>query len=126
MLLFAAALTAVSVSCGDDTTTPGGGNAGGQGGNGDGGQDPNGGGGQGTGGQPIGGAPQGGNGQGGSGGGLADNGAPSSELVSAGDVASNATYRMVFTMGQPTQNQQVSTSPDHRLIGGFVGATGSP
>ena len=55
-----------------------------------------------------------------------DSGAQSTEFVSAGDVATSQSYRLVFTMGQPTQNQEIMTSPNHRLIGGFVGATGSP
>lgn len=70
-----------------------------------------------------------GTGMGGEGGGGAspgDSGAQSTEFVSAGDVATSQSYRLVFTMGQPTQNQEIMTSPNHRLIGGFVGATGSP
>lgn len=66
-------------------------------------------------------------GQGGQGGmNPGDNGAQSTEFVSAGDVATSQNYKLVFTMGQPTQNQETMTSPNHRLIGGFVGATGSP
>jgi hypothetical protein len=44
------------------------------------------------------------------------------ELVSGGSVASNAKYKVVFTVGQPTTNQGVSTSTDQRLNGGLVGA----
>ena len=55
----------------------------------------------------------------------ADYGPPSSETVSAGEVSKSPKYRMVYTLGQPTQNQGKSTSPAHRLQGGVIGATGS-
>jgi hypothetical protein len=55
----------------------------------------------------------------------ADYGPPSSETVSAGEVSKSPKYKMVYTLGQPTQNQGKSTSPAHRLQGGVIGATGS-
>lgn len=47
------------------------------------------------------------------------------DVVSAGDVCSSPSYRMVFTMGQPTQNQTKTTSPSYRMQGGLIGATGT-
>lgn len=44
------------------------------------------------------------------------------ELVSGGTVASNGKYKVVYTVGQPTPNQNVSLGPDQRLNGGLVGA----
>ena len=44
------------------------------------------------------------------------------ELVSGGTVASNAKYKVVYTVGQPTPNQGVSTGQNQRLNGGLVGA----
>ena len=44
---------------------------------------------------------------------------------SAGDVSKSANYKMVFTLGQPTQNQGKSTSPAYRIQGGVIGANGS-
>jgi len=68
----------------------------------------------------------GGSGGGGAGGSSsADYGPPSSETVSAGEVSKSPKYKMVYTLGQPTQNQGKSTSPAHRLQGGVIGATGS-
>jgi hypothetical protein len=32
---------------------------------------------------------------------------------------------MVFTFGQPTQNQGKTTSPGYRMQGGLIGANGS-
>jgi hypothetical protein len=55
----------------------------------------------------------------------ASEGAPATELVSAGQVAKSPSYRMVFTLGQPTQNQGKTTSPRYRMQGGLVGANGS-
>ena len=67
----------------------------------------------------------GGGGAGGQGGGtLADNGVQASETVSAGRVSSSPNYRMVYTFGQPTQNQGKTTSPGYRMQGGLVGANG--
>ena len=58
-------------------------------------------------------------------GGAADNGAPATETVTAGEVSKSPNYKMVFTFGQPTQNQGTTTSPGYRMQGGLVGATGS-
>jgi hypothetical protein len=52
-------------------------------------------------------------------------GPSANELVSGGTVASNAKYKVVYTVGQPTPNQGVSTGKDHRLNGGLVGAVNS-
>jgi hypothetical protein len=41
-------------------------------------------------------------------------------------VASSANFRMVFTLGQPTQSQGTYTSPGFKLRGGLIGANGSP
>jgi hypothetical protein len=49
-------------------------------------------------------------GAGGQGGGTADNGHPATETVSAGEVTASSKYKMVFTLGQPTQNQGKTTS----------------
>jgi hypothetical protein len=130
LLLFSALILATAFACGDD---------GGSGGRGQGGEDTSTTTGTGTGSTTstssspttttttgAGGA-GGGGGQGGQGGSIpGDNGAQSTEFVSAGEVVTSQNYRLVFTMGQPTQNQETMTSPNHRLIGGFVGATGSP
>jgi hypothetical protein len=62
---------------------------------------------------------------GGGGAGPTDNGSEATEIVSAGDVAKSPSYRMVFTFGQPTQNQGKTTSPSYRMQGGLVGANGS-
>jgi hypothetical protein len=59
----------------------------------------------------------------GGGGGSAPAGKGATELVSSGTVAKSASYRLVFTLGQPTQNQGKMTSANHRLQGGLVGAT---
>ncbi|WP_234023668.1 hypothetical protein [Sorangium cellulosum] len=73
----------------------------------------------------------GGGGQGGDGAGGGAGGAPgharagAGELVSAGEVARSARYRMVFTLGQPTQNQEKTTSRRYRMQGGLIGASGS-
>lgn len=68
----------------------------------------------------------GGSGAGGAGGGaMVDNGHPATETVSAGDVAKSPSYKMIFTFGQPTQNQGKTTSPSYGLRGGLVGANGS-
>jgi hypothetical protein len=52
-------------------------------------------------------------------------GVPATETVSAGEVSTSPNYKMVFTFGQPTQNQGKTTSPGYRMQGGLVGATGS-
>lgn len=71
----------------------------------------------------------GGRGEGGAGGGgggmTADNGHSATETVTAGEVAKSPGYKMIFTFGQPTQNQGKTTSPGYRMQGGLVGANGS-
>lgn len=52
-------------------------------------------------------------------------GPPGNETVSAGDVMRSPSYKMVFTLGQPTQNQSKTTSPSYRMQGGLIGANGS-
>ncbi|MEO7329970.1 MAG: hypothetical protein ABI193_15450 [Minicystis sp.] len=42
---------------------------------------------------------------------------------SAGAVAKNAQYRMVFTVGQAGPNRATSKAPDLRLQGGLIGLT---
>ena len=54
-----------------------------------------------------------------------DHGPAATEIVSAGDVATSQSYRMVFTVGQPTQNQSKMTSSSYRMQGGLIGANGS-
>ncbi len=106
-------------SCGgDDTTstssgaTTGSGGAGGEGGAGGGTTSTSTGGGSG--------------GEGGQGGGApSSGGAQASETVSAGRTSVSPSYRMVYTFGQPTQNQGKTTSPGYRMQGGLVGANGS-
>lgn len=105
------ALGSAAIGCGGDEPTPTGSSTSASGGAGGGG------GAGGAGGE---------GGAGGTGGtSSADNGPPSSETVSAGEVSKSAKYKMVYTLGQPTQNQGNSTSPKHRLQGGIIGATGS-
>ena len=60
-----------------------------------------------------------------SGGDVTDNGKPSTETVSAGEVSKSPKYKMVFTLGQPTQNQDKTTSPSYNVQGGLQGAIGS-
>ena len=115
---------------GSGADSPGGGGAGANGGNGGGGANTqggggagaNGGGGAGAGGG--GGEPSGGGGAGG-GGPVTDAGAPGQSFVSAGGTLTSPGYRVVFTMGQSTQNQQPMSSPSYQLQGGLIGATGS-
>ncbi len=64
-------------------------------------------------------------GAGGQGGGAAiDKGKSATETVSAGDVSKSPNYKMVFTFGQPTQNQDKTTSPGYQIRGGLAGANG--
>jgi hypothetical protein len=49
-----------------------------------------------------------------------------SQTVNSGTVASSPNFKMVFTLGQPTQNQGVYTSPSFKLQGGLIGANGNP
>ncbi|WP_437281479.1 hypothetical protein WME90_13235 [Sorangium sp. So ce375] len=67
----------------------------------------------------------GGGGAGQGGGAQAPRRAGATETVTAGEVARSSRYRMVFTLGQPTQNQGTSTSPKVRMRGGLIGANGS-
>jgi hypothetical protein len=107
-LLALAALASTAIGCGGDPETPNTTTTSGPGGGGGGG------------------AGGGGGGDGGAGGSSsADNGPPSSETVSAGEVSKSPKYKMVYTLGQPTQNQGKLSSPAHRLQGGVIGATGS-
>jgi hypothetical protein len=45
------------------------------------------------------------------------------EFVSNGAVVANAKYRLVFTTGQATPNQQPVTGKNAELHGGLIGAT---
>jgi len=47
------------------------------------------------------------------------------EFVNAGGVMQSPGYKMVYTLGQPTQNQGKTTSPSYRMQGGVIGANGS-
>lgn len=47
---------------------------------------------------------------------------PANELVSGGTFAKNAEYKLFYTVGQPTPNQNVATSTDQKLKGGLAGA----
>ncbi len=49
-----------------------------------------------------------------------------SQTVNGGTKASSASFTMVFTLGQPTQNQGVYQSENFRLQGGLIGANGNP
>jgi cytoskeletal protein RodZ len=49
-----------------------------------------------------------------------------SQTVNGGTKASSDNFTMVFTVGQPTQNQGVYTSTNFRLQGGLIGANGNP
>jgi hypothetical protein len=66
----------------------------------------------------------GGGGAGGGGGGAPSGGMQATETVSAGRVSSSPSYTMVYTFGQPTQNQGRTSSPSYRMQGGLVGANG--
>jgi hypothetical protein len=67
---------------------------------------------------------QGGNG--GSGGGIVENhGPPAHDLVSSGKVSTSSNYKLVWTMGQSTQNQSKMSTNKYRLQGGLAGANGS-
>jgi hypothetical protein len=56
---------------------------------------------------------------------MGTHGPHSSDTVSAGSVAKSPSYKMIFTMGQPTQNQSTTKSTSYRMQGGLVGANGS-
>lgn len=107
-MVLAAAFTP-GCSCGGDTETPstssgaGSSSSGGQGGSGGSG---------------------GAGGAGGSGGGMTgDNGVQATETVSGGQVSKSTKYKMIHTLGQPTQNQGTSTSGKYQVKGGLIGAT---
>lgn len=122
MLLLAAA-------CGDDTDGTGASSAGGQGGQPSGGEGGTGGpltqGGGGSGGSVTDGG-GGVGGEGGSGGAPpVEPGPPGNALVSAGNYVTSPNYKLVFTMGQSTINQSKLNSPNYRLQGGLIGATGN-
>ena len=113
VLLGAVAVVAIAApGCGGDGTGSGGsagsGNAGGGGDGGAGG---------GTGGSTTGGT--------GGGTGATDPGVQGTDLVSAGGVAKSANFKMVFTLGQSTQNQGRTSSSNYMMQGGLIGATGS-
>ncbi|MDI1444230.1 hypothetical protein [Polyangium sp. 6x1] len=107
LYLSALLLLGMVAACGDEgsSTTPPGSTAGTGGGGGAGGGD---GGSGGTGGRPP-----------------VPPGPPGMEIVSSGDVMKSPRYKMVFTLGQPTQNQTKTTSPSYRMQGGLIGANGS-
>lgn len=61
-----------------------------------------------------------------SGGGTAPgHGPPATQTVSAGNRSQSGSYVMVSTLGQPTQNQDRTSSKSYVLQGGLVGANGS-
>lgn len=45
------------------------------------------------------------------------------EFVGSGTVASNAKYRIVYSLGQATPNQEPATGKNGQLNGGLIGAT---
>lgn len=66
----------------------------------------------------------GGGGAGGSGGGMTgDNGVQATETVAGGQVSKSGKYKMIHTIGQPTQNQGTSNSSKYQMQGGLIGAT---
>ncbi|AKT36547.1 uncharacterized protein CMC5_006650 [Chondromyces crocatus] len=69
-----------------------------------------------------GGGGEGGTGGGGAGGPPQSFGPPGTEVVSAAGVATSSSYRLIFTVGQSTQNQNQMTSNRFRLNGGVIGA----
>ncbi len=64
-------------------------------------------------------------GEGGSGGGASSHGPAATSFVNAGETSQSPKYKLVWTLGQSTQNQSKSTSPGYRLQGGLSGANGS-
>lgn len=44
------------------------------------------------------------------------------EMVNGGNFAKNGKYRIFYTLGQPSPNQGVASSPGHQNNGGLVGA----
>ena len=55
----------------------------------------------------------------------ATNPPPATQTVGAGHTATSQNFKMVYTFGQPTTNQDKSTSARRRLRGGLQGANGS-
>lgn len=53
-------------------------------------------------------------------------GPSTTEMVNGGTVASNAKYKVVYTLGQPTPHQGVAKSSDVRSNGGLTGAMNGP
>lgn len=45
------------------------------------------------------------------------------EIVGAGTKSTSPNYTAVYTLGQPTLNQDTATSPSYRVQGGLIGAT---
>lgn len=86
-----------SSASGTTTSSSGGGGAGGEGGDG---------------------------GAGGAGGAAAESGKSATETVTAGEASKSSNYKMIFTFGQPTQNQGATKSPGYQMQGGLVGANG--
>ncbi|WP_437940822.1 hypothetical protein [Sorangium sp. So ce341] len=117
MVAISAVAPASGCSCAADSMVDAPYAASGAGAGGDGGQGAS----SGSGGE--GGGGHGGEGQGGSA--PAETGVEATETVTAGEVARSSRYRMVFTLGQPTQNQGTSASPKVRMQGGLLGANGS-
>jgi len=64
-------------------------------------------------------------GTGGSGGAPQEGFEPASQTVNAGGRVRGEGREMVFTLGQPTQNQGKTTSPGYRMQGGLAGENGS-
>lgn len=65
-------------------------------------------------------------GQGGEGGGtVSEHGPAAKDMVGAGKVTTSTNFRLVWTMGQSTQNQSKMSTTKYRLQGGLVGANGS-
>lgn len=64
-------------------------------------------------------------GTGGTGGSPASDQTAIADLVNAGGVTKSTNFKMISTLGQPTQNQSTTTSPTYRMQGGLVGANGS-
>lgn len=58
-------------------------------------------------------------------GGAGPHGPQASQLVSGGDVIKSPGYKMIFTLGQPTQYQSKTSSPNYRMRGGVIGANGT-
>jgi hypothetical protein len=56
-----------------------------------------------------------------------DAGGPNvNDIVNGGTVATSPKYKVVYTFGQSSPGQNVSTSPNNRDNGGLVGAMNGP